>query len=374
MRFLVHNFKHLAKKRGKKLHTPTLQSHGHGWFLEIYPQGCCKSDESITYVSIYLNRSDAGEGTTTPVMAKFTIELSPSFSKLFSVIFSGNTKNWGLPDFAKRADVLSSCVDTYGTLVIDVHLQIYTEKKRIWYPKVINNSDSLGRELLESSAEADITFVVGDEEGKILAHKSILCLRSPVLYGIAQSTTSHDEEVLIPDISGSTFKILLEFIYVGTLPKSNDVETSKTILVGADRFGLVQLKLQIESEITAKFLDAGNAAELLLFADGHSCPLLKEACMKLHGENQIETQTSPEWPKVMEASNLLAELFFFVTSQKRTPQHPDDFDNMPVHTLREKLEFLGLDLDGTREMLVERLRDHHEDIDVLLKATLGADM
>ena len=35
-----------------------------------------------------------------------------------------------------------------------------------------------------------------------------------------------------------------------------------------------------------------------------------------------------------------------------------EFDKMDVSTLREKLESASLDLEGTRETLVQRLKDH----------------
>jgi hypothetical protein len=125
----------------------------------------------------------------------------------------------------------------------------------------------------------------------------------------------------------------------------------------ADRFGCSGLKLLAESEIVKAGVNVKNAAELLLFADAHCCALLREAAFNVCVANAANLKCSAGWTQLKESPELLAELFVAATA---SPTSESDLDMMKVATLRQKLEEKNLDVDGTREMLIQRLKDAGE--------------
>ena len=144
---------------------------------------------------------------------------------------------------------------------------------------------------------------------------------------------------------------LIHYIYTGESPKfggdddnSGTAEVAQDILLASDRFNLTHLKLRIESDIAAKLLNPTNAAEWLVFADGHSCPLLKEACMDVYGSNLSEVKESPGWPKLKESSDLLVELLdHFANKNHRRARHQQNearYNNAPTNVVNVKVKFI----------------------------------
>ena len=147
----------------------------------------------------------------------------------------------------------------------------------------------------------------------------------------------------------------------------DDIATAKEILLAADRFDCTQLKLYAESIIVDKFLVAYNAAALLVFADSYSCALLKEAAMNLYASNPKAVMKSEEaWSKVKESNRLLEELLLELVSRKnwlqwREGTNNDNADDLDVTSIREELQEAKLEVDGSREILVERLKKYHQE-------------
>jgi len=109
----------------------------------------------------------------------------------------------------------------------------------------------------------------------------------------------------------------------------------------------------VESTIVEKFLDTSNAAEMLVLADSHSCPLLKEATMKLYCNDAGVVMESEGWSHIEESPRLLVELLRFcnckVVKQQSSSSSAaaavvsdnqnavDDVTNFDVTSLRERL-------------------------------------
>lgn len=72
--------------------------------------------------------------------------------------------------------------------------------------------------MLENGTFADVTFVLGDS--KLKAHKCILASRCTFFASMFSVGMRESQEsiITVQDISASTFKKLLEFIYADTLP------------------------------------------------------------------------------------------------------------------------------------------------------------
>ena len=94
-----------------------------------------------------------------------------------------------------------------------------------------------------------------------------------------------------------------------------------------------------------KFLTAESAAEFLIVADSYSCALLKEAAIHVFVSDTKTTNEAEAWSKIRECNKLLTELF--LASSKRHLIY-----QMDVRTLREELGEANLELDGSREVLV----------------------
>jgi hypothetical protein len=133
--------------------------------------------------------------------------------------------------------------------------------------------------------------------------------------------------------------------------------------VGCCRRGnLCTVKLWMESVIVDKLLNADNAADLLLFADAHHCALLKETAMKICQNNADAVMRTEGWARLKESSTLLAELFAAVatTNKRAAADDDDDPERLGVAELRNRLlrkrGRIVDDVDGSREMLVKRLK------------------
>ena len=146
---------------------------------------------------------------------------------------------------------------------------------------------------------------------------------------VGESTKNLPTKIILTDgVDEAAFGFMLEFIYTGNITSFNNTERIssfnffpfsetttfyKSILVTADRFGCSNLKLYAESLLVASSQNRNNMVELLLFADSHSCALLKEACMDAYSHNPTVVMKEDEsaWTKLQESSKLLSELLFY---------------------------------------------------------------
>jgi BTB/POZ domain len=317
-----------------------------------------ESDSKVgQYVSIYLQKNS--EDLT--VDANFTVRVGSITRSEGPLTFSAKKSMWGW-DFVKRQRLLDKTnkfLDDCGTLVIEVDLQVYVEKSPVWYPPMpIRNDDSkvLADLLLEDDDPAscsDVTFKVGNQEFKL--HRFLLATRAPVLF---QMITSVDQTITLPDVDADSFRSLVRLIYTGDWLSSsfiNNANEAKSLLTTANRFGCSRLKLLVESFMVEKVLDASNAADLLLLGESHTCALLKEAAMKICQNSADAVMDTDGWKRLRESSSLLEELFS-ASHRKQSMNQADDTVGQSVAELRDRLLKRGRDVDGSREMLVKRLK------------------
>jgi hypothetical protein len=258
-------------------------------------------------------------------------------------------------------------------LTITVELQVATEKKPVWYPQP--TYDNIGSQLFGSSENSDVLFTVGNTSKDFVAHKCVLALQARSLYKLvlvdessSKDSAENDTNIELRDVHEKVFEIFLEFVYTGKEPKLNDDEgTARSVLLAANRFGCTDLKLYAESVLVDKFLVPSNAAALLLFADSYSCALLKEATMNTYiKDTKAVIESEDDWTKLKESNDLLVELLLCSTSglKKYSSVVDDgidaieDADDLDVTSLRERLQNVDLDADGSREILVERWREY----------------
>ena len=138
IRAIVYDFEKLPKN--KNFTTTTLEAHGHSWRIGVHPKKLVSFEGEHTreYVCFSLSCFDVQYSRSKEVKATASIEfvrsgISESFSRPRT--FDNITRWWGFGTMWNRSLVLSKCVDKEGTLVIDVHIQVYTKKKTTWTAK-----------------------------------------------------------------------------------------------------------------------------------------------------------------------------------------------------------------------------------------------
>jgi speckle-type POZ protein len=294
-------------------------------------------------------------------------------------LFGSDTSCWGYKDYPKRTDVLENYLDRDGSLLIEVEILNAVETEVVWYPQLNNMPNDVLVRLYDSSfaegkdgededSTADVVFDVGGME--FYAHENILSLHAKTIYELVKDHNKNDNGNTVPtqDIEDFIFEIVLEFIYCVRTPEIKDKDIAIKLLLAADRLGCTDLKLYVESKIVDNFLDASNVAEWLVRSDSHSCPLLKEASMKyMHPMPVLYWSLKGG----LKSRNHLVSLRNFSSSvranhlQRRTAIEQRKTIStillrfLNVTSLRKRLLDANLNIDGNREILVDRFKHHY---------------
>ena len=387
IRAVFHNFADLPSERGDETDSPVLKCHGLEWQLELYPGGDTESSEENVFVSLYLSCMSCS--ITNKIRAKRRIRIPSAGTakggKRFDIYSRSTSKNeypiWGFKDYAKRENVLDASNNYLldGNLTVEVDIQVMLDEPSTWTPTNTVCSDML--KLLDSAdAEAaDVLFEIGDSDKTttrsrkdeyqcFYAHNNILTMRAPTLAALADDC-SPGTVIPISDVRSDLFRMLLRFIYGGELPRKDVLkEEACSIIKTADRFGCTGLKLAAEAEMAAAGITTENTAELILFADATNCAMLKEAAMEYFVTNAQAVMESEGFGQVKESPAIMAELMAeALGGSKKRPASSDadsgrDYKRMRVSTLRQQLDDNGLDVDGSKEMLVARLEEAESDV------------
>jgi hypothetical protein len=284
--------------------------------------------------------------------------------------------SWGESNYAKRDDVLDSSKNYLpdGNLTVEVDIQVMLDKPPAWTPTNTVCSDML--KLLDDTDNADVLFDIAqgnDSNGQaetqtphtFYAHRNILSVRCPALAELAEDCDP-DTPIPIGDVQVGVFKMLLRYVYGGEVPSKDVIEDkAKDVIRAADKYGLTGLKLAAEAEVAAAVITTENAAELILFADATNCALLKEMAMEFFVKYSQAVMASEGFEQVAESPAVMREMMAAMASgiKKRLalPDANDEIDCkwMSVSMLRKQLDEKGLDVDGSKQMLVSRL-EHAE--------------
>mmetsp|Transcript_4010 Transcript_4010/g.8900 ORF Transcript_4010/g.8900 Transcript_4010/m.8900 type:complete len:481 (-) Transcript_4010:188-1630(-) len=418
----IHNFAQLPHKKGESTDSPSFSVHGLDWYLRIHPGGAASANGD-GMVSLYLRCKSAAEQNFS-VQAEFSLALRRNDGRVDSMMscpcnaFRRKRKGW--PNFIGRDRILdrnSQLLDENGTLTVVVNVQLFHERDANFVPR---NELNLFRLLREANAPnneeeeeedgeksstantADVKFSV---EGEILrAHRLILQLAAPTLAHLCEDA-GEDEAVPIPGVRSPIFQGVLGFAYGKDVPEevwtargnstTNDTNGSNSnihsnnnngssilsspsmeLLDAANRFGVTNLKILAETKVAEYEISIATASDLILYADAKNCPLLKERVVDYYVSHAKEVRAHPSFQKVKESASILDELMEAVLSKRilrsfSNSENDVEYDTMGVNLLRRKLDMRGLDVDGSREMLVQRLRDWDAKkcVDAMLKAS-----
>ncbi|XP_015123821.1 speckle-type POZ protein A [Diachasma alloeum] len=171
------------------------------------------------------------------------------------------------------------------------------------------------RRLLEESKFTDFALLVGTH--KFPAHKLVLAARSSVfsaMFAHEETEENLKNEVKIENMEPATIQAMLEFFYTDKV--TNLEELAHDLLEAADKYDVPLLRSMCE-EVLYATVNAENAAEILILADLHRSPKLKEHVMGFMADHLRHAVESDSY-KVMEEvyPSLTKELMRFIAVNK----------------------------------------------------------
>ncbi|KAL3762578.1 hypothetical protein ACHAW5_003116 [Stephanodiscus triporus] len=260
-----------------------------------------------------------------------------------------------------------------GALVIEVHMKL-VDPTKIPPPFIPENP----------SACKIIQGMFMDEESQILCSRrgrgiQIQCEEeshdfaecSPTLAELCGSEGDKTTPIPIPDVSPDVFHHLLFHLYGGKVADDNMKSHAKEIIDAADKYGVVDLKLSAEAcLVKTTTFSVENLMDHLLYADSKNCALLKEAAMDFMVENRDEVLEKVSFRDAPGdfVRDVLAALARGEKKGRTNGDSGTDLSAMRISELRLKAHENGLNVDGSREMLIAALKgvpeeDEEEDSD-----------
>ncbi|KAL7525154.1 hypothetical protein ACHAXR_000879 [Thalassiosira sp. AJA248-18] len=223
------------------------------------------------------------------------------------------------------------------------------------------------RKLFLDETSADVLFAVqnpDDEEStNFHAHRVVLKLCASNLDVLCGSYTNLTP-IPISRVEPKVFKLLLLYVYGGTISTKDWKHHSQKLIDAADLYGVVNLKLKAEL-MYAKYMNltVENVTDALVYADSKQCAYLKETVMDFIVKNESEVLQKVATSKhVPESSTMFTDLLAAMARGKGNSSAASaeslDMNMMRVGALRKKLHERGLDVDGSRETFVARLKEN----------------
>jgi hypothetical protein len=188
------------------------------------------------------------------------------------------------------------------------------------------------------------------------AHNFILLKCSSTLTELSKS----GNPIRITNLSPDVFRFVLSYMYGFSVAKDKMKAHSKDIMEAADWMNVSNLKLEAEACFVESItFTVENVMEHLLYADSKKCALLKEAALdfimtnKSHVLQKVWTDNAPQ--------HILADILTTMAGQENTgvksTSREGKFSHMRISELRKMAYLKGLDLGGSREMLIAALQE-----------------
>jgi len=274
-------FEGLPARKGRDfVRSPKFTCFGHQWHLRVFPGGSRDSDDGK--VSIYLMSRPGGNIISGGIRS---IEFQSRFI-VGSVIQAAQSRNGGslgVSNFAKRSTLIRALDE--GALVIEVLMK---KHEPIVPPMPFTPENPFCKIMLKKCMDdtcSDAVFEVGDERVVIHAHRFILKDGAPTLFDLCASD-SDSAAIPIMDVQPEIFRHLLRYVYGGSIPAEYLKDHAKDIIDAADKYEVVNLKLEAEAMLVfSTSITIDNVVELLLYSHGKNCALLKEALVDFIVEN-----------------------------------------------------------------------------------------
>lgn len=126
----------------------------------------------------------------------------------------------------------------------------------------------------------------------------------------------------------NVFKHILFYIYSGVVPEDEiAIKHGKELLDAANRFDLSELKISVENILVGRrTVNKENVSDWILFAESHSCPLMKEYAVSYLALHAKEVLASEHSKRLRESAELLSEIIVLTNNTNA--------DDMTVTQLR----------------------------------------
>ena len=372
-----HGFENLTTTRNEYVPSPEFTYFGHNWRLLIYPGGRASSDHGMACIFLQ-NRSNK---SITLQYGYAVVKnngnrngwiswLSKNEGNEFAPI--GIIDCWGPPNFAKRSEIIGALKD--GTLVIEVRMRNIGETTSAPFIPENPFAKAVLNNMFNDEDSADVVFEVGNEKVDTTepkraktttafhAHRNILqkCCSSTVLGELCKADGEGVTAISITDVTPEIFRHLLYYVYGGRVSDEEFKVNAKEIIDAADKYGVVNLKLEAEASLVkSTTITFDNMMNNLQYASSKNCALLQEAVLDFALENSDEVLDKVSFDDV--PGTIVADLLAATSRKyKGGKKGSDDFSTMRVSELRKKLHEKGLDIDGSRTAMIASLKDHQE--------------
>jgi predicted amino acid-binding ACT domain protein len=377
----VHGFASLPSEQDEFVNSPEFMLLGNPWFLAIYPGGITGAAEGM--VSIYLeNLSDKsieidfGFGVSDGNGKQMEYKRSAIPFNFAPVGAVNNGQGWR--NFATRLTLFNSLVN--GTLIIEVRMRLARPTKSVPPHFIPENPfvKNIQRMIIDENF-GDISFAVGAQlesnNGEKItettsvvfhAHRDILSKCSTgVLADICRSSVMSSSPIEIIDVSQEVFPHLLYSAYGVKISDDDMKSQTKEIIDAANRYGVVNLKLEAEALLVRETVfSLENVIEHLQYAESMNCALLKEAAMDFIVENSAEVIDKISFNDVA-SPTLIRDVLAAVSRGKEKSgvsggedsNNDSRFNSMRISELRRESHEKGLNVDGSREMLIAALKE-----------------
>jgi hypothetical protein len=353
---------------------------GNPWLLAIYPGGNEHAEEGMVSLGLDNMSNKAididfgfsvNDGNRKQVVYK-----RPARPEHFAPVGTDDISGRGFVNFATRSSLLSSLVN--GTLIIKICMRLATPTKSVPPPFIPENpfAKNIQRMIIDEKY-SDIVFEVAENHGREIvmmkvtktvremfpAHRVIVASCSSIFADLCES---QDDSAITPiqinDVTPDVFRLMLSYIYGGKVSENDMKLHAREIIDAADKYGVVNLKLEAEASfVVGATFTIENVLELLLYAESKNLALLKEATMDYILENKSEVFKILSFADNIPVAlmrDLLAATARGEVRNNGTNVHVDNqYNALRISELRKRAHEKGLNVDGSRETLIAALKE-----------------
>ena len=370
--FHFHDFANLSITRDDFVASPKFTCNGQQWELWVYPGGHILAAEG--QVSFFLRHLSKETVTTS-----YDVKIVDKFGDTKLSITSKKRKfigidNWGIPNFLSRSVIMDESQNTLDSGTLTVVVSIEVEPTPVFFPK--NPLSKLMQEKFNDEATADVCFEVstkGEKEDDggmttpFYAHRFILETCAPMLAAICGPNNDSGGVVTasVNDIKPEIFSHLLSYVNGMTVPEEELKANAKDIIAASDKYSIVNLKLAAEAAyVQSADICFDNVMDHLLYADSMNLALLKEAVMNFLAENPFEAAERLSFTDSFQ--HVVKDLLITVGRNNNKYANGayvkfDELTTLSVSALRRQLDKMGLEVDGSREVMIESIKSHLEE-------------
>ena len=232
----------------------------------------------------------------------------------------------------------------------------------------------------EDTADIVLKAGEGEKERKFFTHSLILKKCAPELASLCDGCDK-SEPLYLPSVQPDILNELLRYVYGGTVSYEKWKGRHQEFIDAADRYGIVNLKVEAEvryvkDESTEKAMTLDTAIEMLRFAESKNCPLLREHAVAFimvtiakSGDTMDLMDSFKNFPI---SESILKEILCMVATlvvrtAKLTGVKANEKKFRTIGMLRKELSTKGLEIDGSRQVLMARLEENKKEDSVLNK-------